>query len=73
MEQIAKEGGAEFVDELRDDDLPGKPGDPMHSYLGLILSDMQIMIPALGGNVTALEGFDTTLVFKEPSKAIYPQ
>ena len=73
MAQIAKEGGAEFVDELRDDDLPGKPGDPMHSYLGLILSDMKIMIPALGGNTTALDGFDTSLVFKEPSKAIYPQ
>ena len=73
MAQIAKEGGAEFIDELRDDDLPGKPGDPMHSYLGLILSDMQIMIPALGGNTEALDGFDTSLVFKEPSTAIYPQ
>ncbi|MFQ6031013.1 MAG: metal ABC transporter substrate-binding protein, partial [Dehalococcoidia bacterium] len=28
MEQIAKEGGAEFIDKLRDDDLPGAPGDP---------------------------------------------
>ena len=73
MAQIAKEGGAEFIDELRDDDLPGNPGDPMHSYLGLILSDMQIMIPALGGNTEALDGFDTSLVFKEPSTAIYPQ
>ena len=28
MEQIATEGGAQFVDQLRDDDLPGAPGTP---------------------------------------------
>jgi ABC-type Zn uptake system ZnuABC Zn-binding protein ZnuA len=73
MEQIAKEGGAEFIDQLRDDDLPGAPGDPHHTYLGLMLTDMEIMIPALGGSVEAFEGFDPSLVFEGESRAIYPQ
>jgi ABC-type Zn uptake system ZnuABC Zn-binding protein ZnuA len=73
MEQIAEEGGAEFIDQLRDDDLPGAPGDPRHTYLGLMLTDMEIMIPALGGSVEAFEGFDPSLVFEGESRAIYPQ
>ncbi len=73
MEQIAKEGGANFVDRLRDDDLPGAPGDALHTYLGLMLSDVEIMISALGGSVEALEGFDTSLVFEGESRARYPQ
>ena len=73
MAQIAKEGGAEFVDQLRDDDLPGAPGDPRHTYLGLILTDVEIMVTALGGSTEALEGFDPSLVFEGDSGAHYPQ
>jgi len=73
MEQIAKEGGARFVDQLRDDDLPGQPGDPEHSYLGLMLSDARIIVDALGGDAAALAGFDPGPVFAGESKAIYPQ
>jgi len=73
MEQIAKEGGAAFIDQLRDDDLPGEPGDARHSYLGLMLTNMEIMIVALGGNVQALSQFDTGPVFDGESGAIYPQ
>ncbi|MCH9010443.1 MAG: zinc ABC transporter substrate-binding protein [Chloroflexi bacterium] len=73
MEQVAKESGARFIDELRDDDLPGLPGDPRHTYLGLMVTNMEIMIPALGGNVRALEGFDTGNVFEGESRAKYPQ
>ena len=73
MEQIAKEGGARFVDQLRDDDLPGQPGDPEHSYLGLMLSDARIIVDALGGDAAALEGFDPGPVFAGESQAIYPQ
>ena len=36
LETIASEAGAQFIDELADDDLPGKPGDLGHSYLGLM-------------------------------------
>jgi ABC-type Zn uptake system ZnuABC Zn-binding protein ZnuA len=74
LEQIAAEGGAEFVDELRDDDLPGKPGDPLHSYLGLMAQNMRIMAPALGGDASAMDNVDTSPVFTDgPSPAKYPQ
>ncbi|HEU0020325.1 MAG TPA: metal ABC transporter substrate-binding protein [Dehalococcoidia bacterium] len=73
MEQIARESGAEFVDQLRDDDLPGRPGDPDHTYLGLMAANMKIMAPALGGNADAFDDFDSSLVFEGDSRAIYPQ
>ena len=73
LETIARESGANFIDQLRDDDLPGSPGDPRHSYLGLMLQNMEIMIPALGGNVEALAQFDPSQVFEGDSRAIYPQ
>jgi len=73
MEQIARESGAEFVDQLRDDDLPGGPGDPNHSYLGLMAENMNIMATALGGNADVMDDFDSSLVFEGESRAIYPQ
>ena len=73
MEQIAKEGGASFVDQLRDDDLPGSHGDPDHSYMGLMASNIRIMVPALGGSAEAMDGFDTGPVFEGESNAIYPE
>jgi ABC-type Zn uptake system ZnuABC Zn-binding protein ZnuA len=73
LAQIADETGAEFVDKLRDDDLPGDPGDDGHSYIGLMVQDMEIMLPALGGNADAMEGVPTDLVFSGESPAKYPQ
>ena len=73
LETIARESGANYVDQLRDDDLPGGPGDPRHSYLGLMLQNMEIMISSLGGDTAALEGFDTGQVFEGTSEAKYPQ
>jgi ABC-type Zn uptake system ZnuABC Zn-binding protein ZnuA len=74
LETIADETGAEYVDDLRDDDLPGEPGDELHSYLGLMVTNMKIMIPALGGDASAVDGVDTGLVFTDgPSDADYPQ
>lgn len=73
LETIANESGAEYVDELRDDDLPGQPGDDLHSYIGLMLTNMQIMLPALGGNTDALANIDPGLVFGGDSTAKYPQ
>jgi ABC-type Zn uptake system ZnuABC Zn-binding protein ZnuA len=58
LEQIAAEAGAEYVDDLRDDDLPGENGDPDHSYLGLMVFDFRTLVSALGGEVTAFDGFD---------------
>ena len=74
LRQIAAETDAQYVDKLRDDDLPDKPGDPLHSYIGLMLEDMRSMIPALGGTVDALQSVDPSLVFTDgPSPAKYPQ
>ena len=73
MEQIAKEGGARFVDDLRDDDLPGSHGDPTHSYLGLMAANIEVMVPALGGSADAMSGFDASLVPDEPTQAVYPE
>jgi len=71
LSQIAKESGATFVDKLRDDDLPGDPGDPVHTYHGLIHYNVIIMIPALGGDASSLRDFDTTPVFSQASQAVY--
>ena len=73
LETIAREGNTTFVDQLADDDLPGAPGDPDHSYLGLMRQNMRIMIPALGGNADAFGNVDVSPVFEGESGAVYPQ
>lgn len=73
LETVARESGAEYVDDLRDDDLPGAAGDPNHNYIGLMVANMRIMAPALGGDASGLDGFDTGLVFEGQSTANYPQ
>lgn len=73
LETIADEAGAQFIDRLRDDDLPGQPGDAEHSYLGLMAENMRIMVPALGGDASAFDGFDSGPVFSGQSTAEYPQ
>lgn len=60
LEQIAKESGAQYVDNLRDDDLPGQPGEANHSYLGLMVENMKIMASALGGDPSLIADFDTS-------------
>ena len=72
METIAAEAGVEYIDELSDDDLPGVPGDPLHSYFGLEVTNLRIIIPALGGDASVLDGFDSSLVFDGESGAVYP-
>lgn len=39
LEQTAAETDARYEDALRDDDLPGEPGDTEHSWLGLLRHD----------------------------------
>ncbi|HSH79408.1 MAG TPA: zinc ABC transporter substrate-binding protein, partial [Herpetosiphonaceae bacterium] len=62
LDQIAREAGTNFVDQLRDDDLPGEPGEAKHSYLGLIVEDVRIMAENLGGKPELIAGFDTSNV-----------
>jgi ABC-type Zn uptake system ZnuABC Zn-binding protein ZnuA len=58
LEQIAAETGAQYVSDLRDDDLPGENGDTDHSYIGLMVFDFRTLISALGGDVSAFEGLN---------------
>ena len=65
VDQIAKEGNVTIVGTLSDDDLPGNPGNPEHSYVGMMLVNMENMLVPLGGNITALNGVhpkDTYLI-----------
>lgn len=71
LEQIGKETGVNYVDVLRDDDLLGSPGEPEHSFLGLMRFDFITMVRSLGGNPAALEAFDPADV--APDNADYPQ
>jgi ABC-type Zn uptake system ZnuABC Zn-binding protein ZnuA len=71
LEQIGKETGARYEDTLRDDDLPGKPGDPEHSWLGLMRYDYRTMIRGLGGATPALDALEVNDV--APDQATYPQ
>jgi ABC-type Zn uptake system ZnuABC Zn-binding protein ZnuA len=58
LDQIAREAGVRFVATLRDDDLPGTPGAPQHSYIGMMLENVRTMATVLGGRADALEGID---------------
>ena len=73
LEAIASEADAQFIDDLADDDLPGKPGDPGHTYLGLMKQNLMAMIPALGGDASVVAGLDIRNVFDGASGAVYPQ
>ena len=58
LEQIAREAKSRYIDKLRDDELLGKPGDPQHSYIGMMIENMTIMFEALGGSTEALKKVD---------------
>jgi ABC-type Zn uptake system ZnuABC Zn-binding protein ZnuA len=71
LEEVGRATGARYVDTLRDDDLPGKPGEREHSWMGLMRYDYVTMITGLGGRATALAELDTTPAV--PDRATYPQ
>jgi ABC-type Zn uptake system ZnuABC Zn-binding protein ZnuA len=58
LEQIAREGKTRYIDKLRDDELPGKPGEPQHSYIGMMIENLSIMFEALGGSAEAFKTVD---------------
>lgn len=60
LEQIARETGARYVANLRDDDLPGDRDDPEHTYLGLMRMNVVTMVEALGGDASALKALDVS-------------
>ncbi len=71
LEAIAAETGVRYEDSLRDDDLPGAPGEAQHSLLELLRYNYRTMISGLGGQPTQLDA----LVFERtvPDTAFYPQ
>lgn len=54
LAQIGNATGAKYVDTLRDDDLPGKPGEAEHSWFGLMRFDFVTMVEGLGGDASVL-------------------
>jgi len=62
LETIASESGATYVDDLRDDDLPGAPGDADHTWLALMVFDYTTIVEALGGDSSAFDDVDTSNV-----------
>lgn len=58
LAQIAAETDAEYVEDLRDDELPGAAGDPEHSYIGMMVFNVRTMVDALGGDPSALDSVD---------------
>jgi len=71
LAKIGKESGVAYVDVLRDDDLPGRPGDPEHSLVGLLRFDYATMVTALGGDASSLATLDVDQGV--PDQATYPQ
>ncbi len=68
LEIIAREAGAVQVNTLRDDDLPGDPGDANNTYVAMMVQNVQTIVTSLGGDASALDGFavnDTWIPFNE--------
>jgi ABC-type Zn uptake system ZnuABC Zn-binding protein ZnuA len=68
LQQIANETGVKYIDDLRDDDLPGDNGDRDHSYFGLMVFDFKTFMGALGGDVSAFDGFNVSNI--EPGMTV---
>ena len=67
LEQIAREGKTRYIDKLRDDELPGKSGDPEHSYVGMMIENLTVMFEALGGSGAPLKKVDPAPVAGSPA------
>jgi ABC-type Zn uptake system ZnuABC Zn-binding protein ZnuA len=57
-DQIAKEAGVNIVQTLRDDTLPDNLTSPNHTYVGMMLDNMENMINPLGGNTSSLSNIN---------------
>ncbi len=71
LEQISRESGATYIDDLRDDDLPGDPDDPEHSWLGLMRLNYVTMVEAFDGDAAELHALEVA----DPTtgRVTYPQ
>ena len=71
LEEIGRATGAKYEDSLRDDDLPGAPGEADHSWLGLMKYNYATMIKGLGGQTPSIDAI--TVDSSVPDTAGYPQ
>jgi len=71
LEEVGRATGARYEDTLRDDDLPGAPGDAEHSWLGLMKYNYRTMISGLGGTPTQLDAI--VLTPTSSNSVVYPQ
>jgi ABC-type Zn uptake system ZnuABC Zn-binding protein ZnuA len=58
LDQIGREAKVQFVDTLRDDDLPGELDAPEHTYVGMMKENVETMARVLGGDASALKNID---------------
>ncbi|MFI5303721.1 MAG: metal ABC transporter substrate-binding protein [Nitrospiria bacterium] len=65
LNQIGREAGVKYVSTLRDDDLPGNPGSPEHTYIGMMLENMKNLAVPLGGKIDSLKKIDPSNVVSE--------
>lgn len=56
LNAISAETKAKYYSDLSDEELPGAPGSPEHSYEGMMIQNVRMITSALGGNVTLLDG-----------------
>ncbi|MEL0127055.1 MAG: metal ABC transporter substrate-binding protein [Actinomycetota bacterium] len=71
LEEVGNETGVRYEQSLRDDDLPGAPGEENHSWLGLMQYNFATMIEGLGGDASKVRAVDITS--PNPDNADYPQ
>ena len=71
LAEVGSATGARYEDSLRDDDLPGTPGEAEHSWLGMMRYNFRTMISGLGGTPTQLDAI--TIAANNSDSAVYPQ
>jgi ABC-type Zn uptake system ZnuABC Zn-binding protein ZnuA len=59
LETVAAETGATYFADLSDEELPGEPGSPEHSYEGMMIANVRLITGALGGNPSLLDALTT--------------
>lgn len=58
LEAVAAETGATYYSDLSDEELPGEPGDPEHTYEGMMIENVRLITSALGGDPALLDGLN---------------
>ena len=71
LEEVGNATGVRYEQSLRDDDLPGAPGEENHSWLGLMQYNFATMIEGLGGDASNVRAVDITSPVSDT--ADYPQ